>query len=89
LEGIRITANKKRKGAWDTVFDSQSLPDRAIKAGDLKVVAFPHHHQIPFIAVPGEVGPKPDCNLIVGYYELNGTHVEKPTLFKCSIEKMQ
>ena len=89
LESIRINANKKGSGTWDTVFNSQALPDRAIKPGDLKIVAFSHHHEIPLIAVPGEIGPKAECNLTVGYYELDGFHVETGELFKCSVDKSQ
>lgn len=91
LEAIVITANKKGQGAWDSVLSFTDIPDKSLRAGDIRVVTVPHRHQIPQIVQPGVVddSAKFDCYLSVHYYEMQGDHVWTGDRFRCYIDKAQ
>ncbi len=91
LESARVTANKKGVGAWESVLSFDNIQDRILKPGEVKVVPIRHGHRIPELVGPGVVTDRPrdDCNLIVRYYELSGTHVDTLTPFRCYVERKQ
>lgn len=91
LVSLRITANTRARGAWETVLAFDSIPERLIKPKEIKIIAMRHNHQIPEIVVPGVVvdESRSTCNLVIHYYELQGHHVMASNEFKCYLERKQ
>jgi hypothetical protein len=91
LKSVYITANKKEQGSWDSVLQLNDIHDRALKAGEMKIVSIPHNHQISRVLIPGEVanGNMNQCRLNVEYYELRGIYVISGDYFRCDVHENQ
>lgn len=91
LVSIRITANTRGGGAWQTVLSLDAIEDRLLKPGEIKIISLAHHHEIPEVAPPGVVDAdaREACNLSVEYFELHGYHVIVGDVFKCYLAKKQ